>query len=90
MARLQHPNLEEVIDVPDSAVGQLSMSGWVPAEGEAPPTCPTCGQVWPAYAERQDGEPPGEPQTDQEAPADAGASSSQPPKRRRKSEESEQ
>lgn len=81
MARLQHPNLPGAVeDVPDSAVGQLAMSGWVPAEGEPVPTCPTCGSTWPVFGK------PAEPlplrqQTD-EAPADAGASASKGTRRR--------
>jgi hypothetical protein len=82
MARLRHPDLDAVIKVPDSAVGHLAQSGWVPAEGEPPPTCPRCGQVWPAYVTRQ--------LTEQQegSPAESGDSSSQQtqqPRRRRAS-----
>lgn len=83
--RLQHPNLNRVIEVPASAVGQHAVAGWVPAEGEPAPLCPTCRQPW----QIPQTEPPPEAEPDIEAPAQAGASSSQPPKRRRKSEESE-
>jgi hypothetical protein len=88
MTYLQHPSLPgRIINVADAAVGHYANAGWVPAEGEPPPTCPACGQTWPAYTETE--RQPGE-----EAPADAGASASEgtstPRRRRKASEESDQ
>ena len=88
--RLKHPNLPgRITEVPASAVGQHAMAGWVPAQDEPAPTCPTCGSVWPAFAES----PPEQESKTDEAPAEeTGASSSTRRRaagRRKTSEESE-
>lgn len=51
--RLQHPDLNEIIDVPDDTAEVLAASGWEPA--------PELVQANPALA-------PGEPETPPEAP----------------------
>lgn len=82
--RMRHPNLDEVVQVPASAVGQHAMAGWQVAEGEPTPKCPTCGQDW----QVKPSPPPSPPDDDHDdqAPAETGASSSpQSPRRRRQS-----
>jgi hypothetical protein len=81
MVRLRHPDLANFIEVPAESAGQHAMAGWVPAEGEPVPTCPTCHQVWPAYAES----PPEQQSKTDEAPAESGASASETAPRRRRS-----
>jgi hypothetical protein len=71
LVKMTHPT-GLAAEVPASAVGQLSLGGWVVDPSQDPPPCPSCGRPWPVQTQPD------------EAPAESGASASEPPSRRRK------
>jgi hypothetical protein len=82
--KMRHPELDEPIEVPASAVPYHAAAGWGIDDSQgAPPPCPTCGRPWPTQ------DPPRDADKQTEAPAESGASSSEPPSRRKSSKGSD-